>query len=118
MGVDEPPSRQNRLQLHAEPADVYVDRSVSGAHLPAPGEAKQFLAGDDAIRPPAQLDQQMQLPDREHQGLAPGPDELFVGQYLERPKRNALVAALGALSGGRQWTRILAPGRPSMVTAL
>src|SRR5689334_16361306 len=68
MGMDEAPVRQSGLELDPELAYIHVDRAVTGAHLLAPHQAEQLLAGHDPVGAPGQFGQKPQLADREHEG--------------------------------------------------
>src|SRR5689334_12245825 len=68
--VNEPPSRQRFLELHAKLPDIHVDRPVTWPHLPPPDQSEELLARHDPVGAPRKLREQAQLPNREHQGSA------------------------------------------------
>src|ERR1700744_867828 len=60
--VDEPPSRQRFLELHAKLPDIHVDRPVPWAHFSPPHEPEELLARHDSVGAPRKLREQAQLP--------------------------------------------------------
>ena len=75
--MDELPVRQRHLQLPAELTDVNIDGAVSLTQLVTPHGPVELLAGDDRAESARHRREELELPDREREGGAPGENEAF-----------------------------------------
>ena len=81
--MDEPGSGQCTLKLGSKLVDVDVAGAVAAAQRPAPGEAVELLARDDAPGVARERHEQVELADRERQRPTAGENETFARPDLE-----------------------------------